>query len=78
MSRERREKESNEVHVTTFNKKSRGEKKKKSGLIIIIIQSNVIGSKQRTKSFTHKSQATSESSKHRAANPIAGLIVSTK
>jgi hypothetical protein len=29
VSRERREKESNEVHVTTFNKKSRGEKKKK-------------------------------------------------
>jgi hypothetical protein len=28
VSRERREKESNEVHVTTFNKKSRGEKKK--------------------------------------------------
>ena len=62
MSRERREKESNEVHVTTFNKKSRG--KKKSGLIIIIIiiiQSNVIGSKQRTKSFTHKSQARAQS-----------------
>jgi hypothetical protein len=64
VSRERREKESNEVHVTTFNKKSRGEKKKKrSGLIIIIIiiQSNVIGSKQRTKSFTHKSQARAQS-----------------
>jgi uncharacterized protein HemX len=62
VSRERREKESNEVHVTTFNKKSRG--KKKSGLIIIIIiiiQSNVIGSKQRTKSFTHKSQARAQS-----------------
>jgi uncharacterized protein HemX len=63
VSRERREKESNEVHVTTFNKKSRGEKKKRSGLIIIIIiiQSNVIGSKQRTKSFTHKSQARAQS-----------------
>jgi uncharacterized protein HemX len=64
VSRERREKESNEVHVTTFNKKSRGKKKKRSGLIIIIIiiiQSNVIGSKQRTKSFTHKSQARAQS-----------------